>query len=74
MMMSKEVSAIPLTRPAGFRSNARSLHREISHYDRSNRASLSLIAAAHTTIITGFSISVLNAPISSAPSAPSTAR
>src|SRR6266571_568742 len=31
-------------------------------------------AAAHTTIITGFSISALNAPISSAPSAPSTAR
>ena len=30
--------------------------------------------AAHTTIITGFSISRLNAPISSAPSAPSTAR
>ena len=28
----------------------------------------------HTTIITGFSISALNAPISSAPSAPSTAR
>ena len=32
------------------------------------------VAAAHTTIITGFSISVRNAPISSAPSAPSTAR
>jgi hypothetical protein len=29
---------------------------------------------AHTIIITGFSISILNAPISSAPSAPSTAR
>ena len=28
----------------------------------------------HTIIITGFSISILNAPISSAPSAPSTAR
>jgi hypothetical protein len=31
-------------------------------------------ARRHTTIITGFSISALNAPISSAPSAPSTAR
>ena len=31
-------------------------------------------SGTHTTIITGFSISVLNAPISSAPSAPSTAR
>src|SRR5947209_18116014 len=30
--------------------------------------------SSHTTIITGFSISPLNAPISSAPSAPSTAR
>ena len=28
----------------------------------------------YTTIITGFSISILNAPINSAPSAPSTAR
>ena len=31
-------------------------------------------SGCHTTIITGFSISVLNAPMSSAPSAPSTAR
>ena len=32
------------------------------------------LTTIYTTIITGFSISVLNAPISSAPSAPSTAR
>jgi hypothetical protein len=41
------------------------------------RAAEGVVRAAsrpHTTIITGFSISVLNAPISSAPSAPSTAR
>jgi hypothetical protein len=31
-------------------------------------------ARLYTTIITGFSISVRNAPMSSAPSAPSTAR
>ena len=37
-------------------------------------AALAMTLAAHTTIITGFSISFLNAPISSAPSAPSTAR
>ena len=33
-----------------------------------------LSVPSHTIIITGFSISILNAPISSAPSAPSTAR
>ena len=38
------------------------------------RSAVTTATAAHTTIITGFSISALNAPISSAPSAPSTAR
>jgi hypothetical protein len=33
-----------------------------------------IIHLHHTIIITGFSISILKAPISSAPSAPSTAR
>ena len=40
-------------------------------------ASLAMTASIllhYTIIITGFSISILNAPISSAPSAPSTAR
>ena len=41
---------------------------------RRSRRTASIRPDSQTTIITGFSISVLNAPISSAPSAPSTER
>jgi hypothetical protein len=42
--------------------------------EREEKRRIRHLLLAHTTIMTGFSISSLNAPISSAPSAPSTAR
>jgi hypothetical protein len=64
-----------ISRPRGLSATTAAISIDIQgHCVRTFNVTPKRLGSNHTIIITGFSISILNAPISSAPSAPSIAR